>query len=178
MKRPVPDEVILGLLKSSPSHGYDLLYQFQSSDQLGHVWTLSTSQLYAVLKRLENEGAIVGEKKTSTEAPVRIVYSITNAGNAKLNNWLFDETPSSSIHRIRVLFLSRLYIANLLGIEIKTIVENQKNVCENQLAIYIKEKEKAESAFEKLTLDFIIGQLISAISWLNQCEKELLTDLS
>lgn len=172
MKRPVPDEVILGLLKSSPAHGYDLLETFRSNDHLGHVWTLSTSQLYAVLKRLEMEGAIEGERKESVDAPVRVVYSVTKKGSKQLNNWLFEKNPSSSIHRIRVVFLSRLYIADLLGVDIKNIVENQRSVCEKQLKNFIGEEQQADSSFEKLTLDFIIDQLESALSWLDKCEIE------
>lgn len=173
MKRPVPDEVILGLLKSSPAHGYDLLEIFRSTEELGHVWTLSTSQIYAVLKRLENGGAIVGVRKESVDAPARIVYSVTETGSAQLESWLFDETPSSSIHRIRVLFLSRLYIANLLGRDIAAIVANQRIVCENQLEKLFKIKQETGSSFEGLTLDFVISQLESGLKWLDKCERAL-----
>jgi len=172
MKRPVPDEVILGLLKSNPSHGYDLLEIFKSYDQLGHIWTLSTSQLYAVLKRLEVEEAVKGKRIESSDAPARVVYSVTDKGIELLNTWLFDTNPSSSIHRIRVLFLSRLYIANILGIANNRIVENQRKVCESQLKYFTEEKENCSTSFEKLTLDFIIGQLKTALAWFEQCEKE------
>lgn len=172
MNRPVPDEVLLGLLASTPAHGYDLLETFRSNDQLGHVWTLSTSQLYAVLKRLENTGAIEGKQEEPIDAPVRVVYSVTEKGYNQLRNWLYDSNPSSSIHRIRVLFLSRLFISNLLGFDNKNIVDIQRNACEKQLKIHMGEKQKASSTFEKLTLDFIIAQLKSALSWLDQCEHE------
>ena len=172
MIRPVPDEVIIGLLKSNPAHGYDLLDTFRSNDQLGHVWSLSTSQLYAVLKRLENKGAIKGAKQDQVDAPVRIVYSVTKKGDDELEHWLFEKNLSSSIHRIRVLFLSRLYIANLLGIGIEKIVDNQRYVCEQQLTNLLVEKQGARSSFEKLTLEFIIGQLEAALLWLDQCEEE------
>ena len=172
MTRPVPDEVIIGLLKSNPAHGYDLLDTFRSNDQLGHVWSLSTSQLYAVLKRLEIVGAIKGEKQEQVDAPVRIVYSVTKKGDDELEHWLFEKNLSSSIHRIRVLFLSRLYIANLLGIGIEKIVDNQRYVCEQQLTNLLVEKQGARSLFEKMTLDFIIGQLEAALLWLDQCEEE------
>jgi hypothetical protein len=36
----------------------------------------------------------------------------------------------------------------------------------------LEEKQKTGSSFEKLTLDFIIAQLQSALSWLDQCEHE------
>jgi len=173
MKRPVPDEVILGLLRSRSAHGYDLLESFRSPNRLGRMWTLSTSQLYAVLKRLEEEGAIEGKQVFPSDAPAKIVYSVTDKGVSKLENWIYDSKPSASIHRIRVLFLSRLYVADLLGISVKGIIENQKSVCEKQRIIFLNEKEKAGTYFEKLTLDFIVGQLNAAIEWLGQCENKL-----
>lgn len=173
MKRPVPDEVILGLLRSRPAHGYDLLDRFRSPNQLGRMWTLSTSQLYAVLKRLEEEGAIEGKQVFPSDAPAKMVYSVTDKGVSKLEKWIYDLKPSASIHCIRVLFLSRLYIADLLGISVTEIIENQKSVCEKQRIIFLNEKEKAGTSFEKLTLDFIIGQLEAAIKWLGRCENKL-----
>ena len=173
MKRPVPYEVVLGLLSSRPAHGYDLIDCFRSRDQLGRMWTLSTSQLYAVLKRLEDEGAIKGKQVKSSDAPDRIVYSVTKKGEKQLQNWLFDPNPSASIHRIRVLFLSRVYIAQLLGIDAKLIFMYQRSACEAQQLAFLAEKEQADTVFEKLTIDFVLGQLDSALNWLNRCESEL-----
>ena len=168
MKRPVPDEVILGLLRYKPAHGYDLLDSFRSPNQLGRMWTLSTSQLYAVLKRLEEAGEITGEQVNSEDAPTKVVFSVTGKGLSKLNDWLYDPEPSASIHRIRVLFLSRLYIADLLEVESDKIIENQKRVCVDQLKIFLDEREKTNDTCENLTIDFIIGQLEAAIAWLDR----------
>ncbi|NJL53976.1 PadR family transcriptional regulator [bacterium] len=60
MTQLVPDEVILGLLAVEACHGYQLLDHFRSPAALGRVWNLSTSQLYAVLKRLDRLGYIAG----------------------------------------------------------------------------------------------------------------------
>lgn len=175
MKRPVPDEVILGLLRSKPAHGYDLLECFRSPSQLGRMWTLSTSQLYAVLKRLEEAGEINGEQVYSDDAPAKVVYSVTGKGLSMLNNWLYDPEPSASIHRIRVLFLSRLYIADLLEVETDKIIRNQKKACLDQLNVFLDEREKSGNTFENLTVDFIIGQLNAAITWLDQISIQLST---
>ncbi|MDF1519929.1 MAG: PadR family transcriptional regulator [Brevefilum sp.] len=168
MRRPVPDEVILGLLRYKPAHGYDLLESFRSPNQLGRMWSLSTSQLYAVLKRLEEAGEITGEQVNSEDAPAKVVYTVTCKGLSKLNNWLYDPEPSASIHRIRVLFLSRLYIAELLKVETEKIINNQKKACVSQLKVLLDEREKTSNTFENLAIDFIVGQLEAAITWLDQ----------
>lgn len=169
----VPDEVILGLLKAQPAHGYELLDYFRSYAQLGRIWTMSTSQLYAVLKRLEREGAIVGREVAALNAPPRIEYEVTSQGNIRLDAWLFASKPSPSIHRIRVLFLSRIFIANLLKIPFKPIVDAQIASCEAQKILFEDKLRTKGTDIELLTIDFIIRQLNSAILWLKESNFEV-----
>jgi hypothetical protein len=48
-----PQPALLGLLMSHPKHGYELYQEF--SRELGSVWQIGQSQLYAQLKQLEQE---------------------------------------------------------------------------------------------------------------------------
>ena len=173
MERPVPDEVILGLLKAQPSHGYELLEWFKSDSQLGRIWTMSTSQLYAVLKRLERDEAIEGDEVVVQNAPPKTVYKLKPGGDARLEAWLTDPQPSASIHRIRVLFLSRIFIANLLCRPHGEIVKAQINACQAQKEVFQNKNAKRGSDIEKLTIDFVISQLNSAISWLKESDFNL-----
>jgi len=181
MPRLTPDEVILGLIKTRPSHGYELLDTFRDSTHLGRIWNMSTSQLYAVLKRLEEDGAITGREVPCPAAPARTDYSITDRGESRLQAWLYDPFPPISIHRIRVLFLSRLYIASLLNLPTDEIVTHQLAVCEDQREVVEKEAKTTTSSVEALTLDFVLGQLDACIAWLNRCRAiplEIPTELS
>lgn len=171
MKRPVPDQVILGLIKAKPAHGYELLEKFDSPIHLGRIWTMSTSQLYAVLKRLEESSLISGMQTETEEAPPRMIYTITDAGENELLNWLFDPDPPTSIHRLRIMFLSRLYIADILNLPVAPIFANQRTVCADQIEKFQLEKTRVGSKLEMLTIGFIIGQLESAIEWLKEAEK-------
>ncbi len=90
---------------------------------------MSTSQVYAVLKRLVKEGLILGKSVQVREAPTRMEYTITAKGEKKLQEWLYEANPSPSIHWIRVIFFSKIYIANLLGIPIDEIIDHQQKVC-------------------------------------------------
>lgn len=173
MNTPVPDEVILGLLAAQPQHGYELLERFRSRAHLGRIWTMSTSQLYAVLKRLEREGLIEGQQFQSPDAPPRTEYRVTATGLVRLNDWLNEPRPSSSIRRIRVEFLSRLYIASLLNIPPTNIVERQKSICLEQRERLRKDRQQAASEVEALTLDLVLGQLEAALAWLERCREGL-----
>src|SRR5512133_2098040 len=94
-----PDETLLGLLASRARHGYELLECFSDSGQLGEVWRLSTSQLYAVLKRLEAQGLTEGYDVPVPDAPMRKEYRLTEKGTIRLLAWLDEPEPSASIHR-------------------------------------------------------------------------------
>ncbi|MBW6465030.1 MAG: PadR family transcriptional regulator [Brevefilum sp.] len=174
MNRPVPDEVILGLLKAQPTHGYQLLEYFRSPSELGRIWTMSASQLYAVLKRLSSNGDIVGKELEVRNAPSRVAYTVTASGAQKLDAWLYDAQPSTSIHRIRVLFLSRVFIANLLDMPLEKIVSAQMAACQAQQEIMIAQKQSSQSEIEQLTLDFVIGQLKAANRWLKESNFNIL----
>src|SRR5262245_47714913 len=94
MSQITPDETLLGLLAAQARHGYQLLECFRDPAQLGEVWNLSTSQLYAVLKRLCQQGAISGQTADSPDGPTRTEYTLTPIGQAQLQAWLEDECPS------------------------------------------------------------------------------------
>jgi DNA-binding PadR family transcriptional regulator len=175
MKRLVPDEVVLGLLKHKPSHGYELLKWFNSPEYLGRIWTMSNSQIYAVLKRLEDQNAIVGKEVSTQNAPNRVEYHIKKFGEDMLRVWLYASKPSASIHRIRVEFISRLFIAELLGLSKEPVIQHQKTACECVLEKIKQKKSLTESPTEELTLNFVIGQLESALNWLAGCETYALS---
>lgn len=172
MKRLVPDEIILGILKYQPAHGYELIERFRSQAQLGRVWTMSSSQIYAVLKRLAIQGAVVGQEIETSDAPPRIEYHVSALGDELLIAWLYEQRPSSSIHRIRVEFLSRLYVASLLNQPCEAIFDHQIQVCEAQIKKTTSDKVNSASDLENITLHFVVGQLEAAINWLRFYRSE------
>lgn len=168
-----PDEVLLGLLASQPQHGYQLLDYFRDPDALGQVWNLSTSQLYAVLKRLEKQGFISGRQVQVVDAPARTEYSLTDAGLTYLYAWLNEPQPSSSVRRVRVEFLSRVYIARLLDQPVQPIIDRQKGACVEQRAMLIARHAQLQPGIGSLALQLIIDQLEIILNWLERCSTTL-----
>jgi DNA-binding PadR family transcriptional regulator len=165
-----PDETILGLLAAQTRHGYELLECFRNPAQLGEVWNLSTSQLYAVLKRLDQQDLIVGREIRSENAPPRMEYCLTEAGVARLNEWLNDAQPSGSIRRVRVEFLSRLYIARLLNIPTISIVKSQKASCHVLRESLIAHRDQSAPGVGYLAVELVIAQLDAVLKWIDRCE--------
>lgn len=170
MEQLTPDEVLLGLLAAQPAHGYQLLEAFRHPQQLGRVWHLSTSQLYAVLKRLERKGWIDGREVTLHEAPPRTEYTLTTSGRATLLAWLNEPHPSPSIRRVRVEFLSRLYIARLLQHPTAPIVRSQKRACLAQRELLLQEHATCAPGVGLLALEFVLFQLNALLDWIDRCE--------
>lgn len=165
-----PDETILGLLAADARHGYELLDCFRDPAQLGEVWNLSTSQLYAVLKRLDQQGLITGRQIQSDNAPTRTEYRLTDAGIERLKRWLDEPQPSASIRRVRVDFLSRLYIARLLNVPTIPIVCRQKAACQRMREELMMQRNQAMPGVGYLALDLVIAQLDAVLQWIDRCE--------
>lgn len=173
---PTPDETLLGLLANAPMHGYALMEHFDHPDHLGRVWHLSTSQLYAVLKRLEKQAYIVGRAVQMADAPTRIEYAITSAGRTALLTWLNEPAPSPSIRRVRVDFCSRLYIAARLGQDIAPLIARQRAACEEARARLHAERADAAS-MGRVALELAIAQLDAAIAWMDRLQTGLQLDM-
>jgi DNA-binding PadR family transcriptional regulator len=170
MEQPSPDNVILGLLAIRPCHGYQLLEYFHDPQGLSRVWMLSTSQLYVVLKRLQQQGFITGHAVESPDAPTRTEYHLTEAGQDSLAIWLHEKQPSASVRHIRVEFLSRLYLARLLSIPTQPIVTAQKATCQLQLKILRTQRDETPPGIGFLALEFMIAQLEAVLQWIDRCE--------
>lgn len=165
-----PDETILGLLAARPQHGYELLEAFHSPAALGRVWRLSTSQLYNILKRLESANYITGHVYTSPSGPPRTEYCLTEAGHAHFTRWLFHDAPSASIRRVRVEFLSRLYLARLLRLPTAGIIQAQIEACRHELA-RLRDHGTDGSGMERLADTFVARQLEAVLDWLQHIQE-------
>src|SRR5579859_5992262 len=98
--------VALGLLKSSPMHGYEMFQQVQTST-LGEIVHVEMSQLYAFLKKLEKMGYIEGKMEAQGLRPPRKVLQLTTTGQEVFMLWLTQ--PVEKPRDIRILFLIKLY---------------------------------------------------------------------
>ncbi len=170
MSSITPDETILGILAVRARHGYELLDCFRDPTQLGEVWRLSTSQLYAVLKRLEAQGLTEGHEVDVSDAPTRTEYALTPEGETRLYAWLNELRPSASVHRVRVEFLSRLYVARLLDIPTVPIVQRQKTACVEQKAELLDCLQNSKPGMDRLAVELNIAQLEVILQWLDRCE--------
>jgi DNA-binding PadR family transcriptional regulator len=171
-----PDDVLLGLLADRPRHGYPLIQCFRDRVQLGSVWALGMSQLYAVLKRLESLELIEGRTHEPEAGPARTEFALTASGHERLERWLQDAAPAADPERVRVEFLSRLYVARLLGCPTAAIVQRQRDACLERRRVLAERRAQSMSGVDWLALEFDISQNEAVLGWIARCELIPRTD--
>jgi PadR family transcriptional regulator, regulatory protein AphA len=77
--------VILGMIAFGRQTGYDIKQLVDKSTR--HFWAASYGQIYPELRRLEEQGLVVGRNEPSG-ARARTVYVLTAAGHEALRGWL------------------------------------------------------------------------------------------
>lgn len=166
-----PEYALLGFLYEGPNHGYTLHQQLVN--ELGHVWHVSQSQTYNILKRLETQEFISSVTVEQEKLPPIHFLELTGLGRRRFEDWL--QTPSgSSMRAIRSDFISRLYFAQKLFPEmVPAMIEAEFADVNTALAIMEKDRNAVppEQTFNHLGLDLRVRQLHSVCDWLIECRK-------
>ncbi|MGA2480205.1 MAG: helix-turn-helix transcriptional regulator [Spirochaetia bacterium] len=107
---------LLGLLAESPKYGYELKRRFEGA--LGNVWSVSYGQLYPTLHRLSEMGWLTKKTEPGKKAAEKNIYSITEKGRRKLDEWLLKPMRSSykvkDEFTLRFLFFSKISPGSVL----------------------------------------------------------------
>jgi DNA-binding PadR family transcriptional regulator len=166
-----PEYVLLGFLYKLPSHGYELhrrlLAEFKS------IWHASQSQTYNILNRLETQGYISSRNVQQEKLPPRQLLNITASGITRFEDWLKNPTKSS-VHAIRVEFVTRLYfmrlyypnnIQEMIRVQIDMVYAGLNKLHEDLANL------PDSQIFDRLALELRIKLLNSVISWMNECHE-------
>ena len=158
-KELAPEWALLGLLTQKPMHGYELYHYFTDPSALGQVWYLGLSQMYKLLKELEGQGYLEATVEEQENYPDRKVYHITPSGRAAFLQWM--EKPISSPRLIRVEFLAKLFLAQLLGSEmVERVIGIQLETCQAQLT---RLQERMENGEWRPVLSRVEGPVLSCV---------------
>jgi DNA-binding PadR family transcriptional regulator len=162
----------LGFLIAGPSHGYDLHQRI--TVELGHVWHLSQSQAYAILKRLENRGDISAQIIEQDKLPARQMLHITKAGRRRFFEWL-ESGMGSTARSIRLEFLTRLYFTQLYRPENISQIYNAQFAEVQATLIRLEsllEHLPSEQIFNRLSLDLRLRQMRLIQNWMEEIKAQ------
>jgi PadR family transcriptional regulator AphA len=172
---PPADYALLGALMPGPKHGYEILHFLAHA--LESTWQVSPSQLYVLLKRLEQQGLLRSNLKAQDTRPSKRVFSLTAAGERAFLAWL--HSPVLHVRELRIEFLAKLFFFYHLSLDgAGLLIEAQVSVLK-RIGDKIRNKEKTEKdAYKKLVLSFKIATVDSWLQWLLEHAKPVMEKIN
>ena len=161
--KPATEYALLGALMSGPKHGYDIIQFLEAG--LGPTWRVSTSQLYALLKKLDSEGLVESAVQTQNTRPSKRVFSIMPAGKHYFLEWL--NRPTDHVRDLRIEFLAKLYFFHALGHPGgDALVKNQIGLLKQIKEDLRQKRQSEEDEYQRLVYGFRIATLAGWLEWL------------
>jgi len=123
----------LGILCTSPMHGWAVSVRLRPDGDVGRIWHLSRPLTYRSLDQLTRRGWIrpVGHDPGDA-GPNRTILDATPSGRARLQQWVGE--PVHHLRDLRSELLLKLVFADLHGIEIAALLEAQREIVDQHAA--------------------------------------------
>ncbi len=173
LKQPLTIEhALLGFVRRQPMYGYEIHQRLLASAELGLVWSIKQSLLYAHLTRLEEEGLLRSALESRGSKPARKMLHLTPAGEAAFLAWV--RSPVEHGRDVRLEFMAKLYFARQEGVAAALeLTERQRQVSARRLATLHQQAAALAAArsYDWLVLHYRIGQLEAVLSWLDRCAE-------
>jgi DNA-binding PadR family transcriptional regulator len=170
-RRRLPmEQVLLGFLMAGEAHGYELHGRVEG--ELGRVWAMGVSNIYGVLKQLEQAGQVESTVTPQENRPPRKVYRITPAGRSSFLDWVQRAVPS--MRDMRVEFPAKLYFFHALGLEgAGELIVAQEAVCRERIERLERRAGRCGPRdFDRMVFDFRRRQIEAILAWLQSCGEE------
>lgn len=167
---------ILGLLNVMPMTGYDLKHQAFDAT-VRHFWPADQSQIYRTLNQLASENLVTVTLEVQDERPDRKVYTITQAGQAALAEWLKSDQALPTLRDpllVQLFFGQELPRADLLRVVARQLAAHQAQLAAfGQIPIPPAESRPDDRwlALQHLTLDFGVALEQAYVTWLENCQQ-------
>lgn len=163
--KPSSEYVLLGTLMSGPRHGYEIM-QF-TEKALGETWFVGTSQLYALLKRLQQQGLVQSALEHQDARPSKRIFTISPEGKDAFLKWLHE--PTRHVRDFRIEFMAKLFFFYHLSIRGgNKLVDVQMDLLKS-VRLKIKQNQTAEiDPFNRLVYSFKLATVELRMKWLSQ----------
>lgn len=154
---------VLGALYRRPAHGYDLCRGLRQ--QLGEVWRLQTSHIYALLAELETDGLVCHERINQDNRPSKKVFRLTDHGREIFLTWI--RSPVRNVRDIRLEFLAKLHFAKLESPEaVAKLLEAQLAVFRSNATRMVEQRKTCKTDTERSALDYRLVMVWATVIWL------------
>src|SRR4051794_20966857 len=169
------EHALLGLVRRRPMHAYEIHQTLTQAEALGLVWHLKQSQTYALLARLEEAGYLASTLEAQDTRPPRKMLHPTATGEAAFARWLV--APVRHGRDFRLEFLAKLFFAaQEPGAALSALLAGQRAACRELIATLNEQIDAVppDHPYDRLVLQFRLGQLEAILPWLDSCAEALL----
>ena len=163
---------ILGLLTQEPMSGYDIKRFLESLGWL--VGSPSYGAIYPALHTLLQDSLVTVQVLSDNNKPPRKIYTITEAGERALQEWILQPfNPNASTRA----FTMRLILANHLSADglIAHLQQRYKQVADRRAAL-IKMNDSLDREMDvgqRLTQDYAMTMANAELLWLESVLQQL-----
>ncbi|HDR16347.1 MAG TPA: PadR family transcriptional regulator [Desulfobacteraceae bacterium] len=162
-KQIATDNVLLGVLMTGPKHGYEIRKFLD--DSLESKWHIGSSQMYVLLKNLEQKQLVESILTIQNKKPSKKTYFITQKGRDVFLEWIGK--PVMHVRDLRIELLAKLFFVDLLSLGFADgLIQNQIDIL-TRILENISEKEVPQTnPFEILSLRFRQITIEACLYWL------------
>jgi DNA-binding PadR family transcriptional regulator len=162
---------LLALLANGPAHGYELKQALEQ--RFGAVLPpLNAGQVYTTLARLQRDGLVDDDAVAQNGRPNKRVYRLTSDGQAELDRWIEDATPSP---RLKDDFFIKLVLARAAGIA------DPLALIDRQRGAYLQALRELDDIAAQANGDSTAALLVEGaalhleadLKWLDLCERRM-----
>jgi DNA-binding PadR family transcriptional regulator len=153
--------------------GYDIKQFVDKTTR--HFWAASYGQIYPELKRLEDQGLIVGRDDPAGGRP-RTVFDLTDAGTAALHSWL--RSPNLPLPELRDEGMLKLFFSDALPEQRVQNIRAMRAQAETKVELLSALEDQASrgSTGPYLTLQLGLAETRCVIDWCEAAERRLIED--
>jgi DNA-binding PadR family transcriptional regulator len=165
----VVQEVLLALLAKDASYGYELRARLQLA--LGPLAdALNAGQVYVTLARLEKASLVSSERVGQADRPDRKVYELTEAGRARVEEWLGDTSwpkPAPAEFHLKLVAAAAAGLAD----PVRLVDAQRHELLAGLAAAQRAALEQPNESVAGLLLEGVVLRLQADLRWLEACAR-------
>ena len=164
---------IIGLLRERSMHGYEIARRFAADLDIGLVLPMEMSNVYALLKDLQEQGLIEGRRETVGLRPPRTVFHLTPEADEQFLQWLKE--PVGRLREVRSDLMVKLYFCRAIGVSFSLRLLGAQIAASQDYLIRLERlAEQADpDSFDRLVRASKISAARATVTWLEEERSRL-----
>ena len=164
--------ILLGLLASGPSHGYDL--KRRHDERFPQARPLAYGQVYTTLQRLVRDGLAEVEGTGADGGPERTTYRSTEDGSRELARWAGEIAPPAPFVTNEI--FAKVVVSILSGGDAEAYLQAQRAAhLERMRELTAVKTAKGADLATVLSADYALNHLDADLRWMTTTAARLTT---